>query len=103
MDNYLELISYLEQTNKKIDRLTTMVTKIAKTLHLIPVTEKEEKALQITQRTNLAIAAKVAAELDEMSPKPEGVGDQSIQSLFSNGLDDIFGDVIADDYLTGGV
>jgi hypothetical protein len=103
MDKAQEILDYLDKTNKKIDRLTTMVTKIAKTLHLIPVTEKEEKALQITQRTNLAIAAKVSAELDEMSPKPEGVGDQSIQSLFSNGLDDVFGDVIADDYLTGGV
>ena len=103
MDTAQEILDYLDKTNKKIDRLTTMVTKIAKTLHLIPVTEKEEKALQITQRTNLAIAAKVAAELDEMSPKPEGIGDQAIQSLFSNGLDDVFGDVIADDYLTGGV
>lgn len=103
MDKAQEILDYLDKTNKKIDRLTTMVTKIAKTLHLIPVTEKEEKALQITQRTNLALAAKVSEELDEMSPKPEGIGDQSIYSLFSNGLDDIFGDVIADDYLTGGV
>ena len=103
MENYQEILDYLDKTNKKIDRITNMVTKIAKTLHLVPVTEKEERALQLMQRTNLAIAAKVSEDLDDMSPKDTSTADVSIQSLYSNGLEDIFGDVIADDYLTGGV
>lgn len=106
MDKAQEILDYLDKTNKKIDRLTTMVTKIAKTLHLIPVTEKEEKALQITQRTNLAIAAKVSAELDEMSPKDEHADDKFVNGLYASAYSsspvDIYGDVIADD-LIGGV
>lgn len=101
MEDYQKILDYLDKTNKKIDRLTTMVTKVAKSLHLIPVTEKEERDLQILQRNNLNLAAKVSAELDEMSPKPEGLGDESIQSLFSKSFGNVFDDVVADDFLGG--
>ncbi len=95
-----EILESLDKLHKKVDRLTNTVTKIAKTLHLIPVTEKEEREIQLLQRKNLNLAAKVSGDLDEMSPKPEGVGDESIQSLFTN-IEDIFGDVVANDYLGG--
>lgn len=101
MEDYQKILDYLDKTNKKIDRLTTMVTKIAKTLHLIPVTEKEERDIQIAQRDNLNLAAKVSADLDEMSPKPEGQGDEFLQNLHRFDMNDIFSDVIADDYLGG--
>lgn len=103
MNEIQELLELMKKLDKKVDKLTNIVTKIAKTLHLIPVTEKEERDIQLLQRKNLALAAKVSEDLDEMSPKDESHGDVSIQSLYSNGLEDIFGDVVADDYLTGGV
>lgn len=107
MDNSQEMLELLTKLNKKVDKLTNLVTKIAKTLHLVPVTEKEERELQILQRSNLNLAAKVSAELDEMSPKDEHADDQFVNGLYasaySNNPFDIFGDVIADDYLTGGV
>ena len=102
MDNTQELLDVLKKLDKKIDRLTNLVTKISKTLHLVPVTEKEERELQLLQRSNLNLAAKVSAELDEMSPRDPADGDESIGALFSK-MGDVFGDVIADDYLTGGV
>lgn len=105
MDNSTEILEFLAKLDKKVDRLTNTVTKIAKTLHLIPVTEKEERDLQIMQRTNLNIAAKVSADLDALSPKDKE--DTSyLQSFYSEAFSqpaDVFSDVIADDYLTGGV
>lgn len=105
MENSTEILEFLSKLDKKVDRLTNTVTKIAKTLHLIPVTEKEERDLQIMQRTNLGIAAKVSADLDALSPKDKE--DTSyLQSFYAEAFSqpaDIFSDVVADDYLTGGV
>ena len=101
MDNNQDFLNKLSSLDKKIDRLTNLVTKIAKTLHLVPVTEKEEREIQLLQRGNLQQAAKVSADLDAMSPKNEAEGDESIATLFAK-VDDIFGDVIADDFLHGG-
>lgn len=104
MDEIREIMeqinSRLSKIERKIDRNTNLLTKIAKVLHLIPVTEKEEREFQITQRTNLQIAAKVNDDLDQMS-------DSQPEERFSpfsqyNVTDqDIFGDVLADDYLGG--
>lgn len=106
MDNSQEILETLTKLNKKVDKLTNLVTKIAKTLHLVPVTEKEERELQILQRSNLNLAAKVSAELDAMSPKDEHADDRFVNGLYgpsySSNPIDIYGDVIADD-LIGGV
>lgn len=102
MDEYQEILELLQKLNKKVDRLTNTVTKIAKVLHLMPVTEKEERELQLLQRTNLALAAKVSADLDEMSPKDEAFDNSTLQGIYSSDNASIFGDVIADDFLTGG-
>ena len=94
-----ELMEVLAKLDKKIDRMSTLVTKIAKTLHLIPVTEKEERDIQLTQRKNLQIAAKVNDDLNAMSPdKPEDSA--SIFSIYDQ-AQNLFGDVIADDFLGG--
>lgn len=105
MENNTEILEFLAKLDKKVDRLTNTVTKIAKTLHLIPVTEKEERDLQIMQRTNLGIAAKVSADLDALSPKQDESDASYLQSVYAafSQPADIFSDVVADDYLTGGV
>lgn len=90
----------LVKLHKKVDKLNNIVTKIAKTLHLIPVTEKEERDIQILQRTNLKIAAKVNDDLNAMENRP----DNSAQSIFSQpeySENDLFSDVLADDFLGG--
>ena len=90
----------LVKLHKKVDKLNNIVTKIAKTLHLIPVTEKEERDIQILQRTNLKIAAKVNDDLNAMENRP----DNSVQSILSQpeySENDLFSDVLADDFLGG--
>lgn len=104
MDEIREILeqidSRLSKIERKIDRNTNLLTKIAKVLHLIPVTEKEEREFQITQRTNLQIAAKVNDDLDQMSDsQPEEKFSPFSQYNFTT--QDIFGDVLADDYLGG--
>lgn len=96
MDNFEEVVAKLD---KKLDRLTTLVTKIAKTLHLIPVTEKEEREIQLLQRKNLGLAAKVSEELDEMSPKDPSAADSSIFTIYAN-MDGstLYDDVLGDDF-----
>ena len=86
-----------------MDKILNLTTKIAKTLHLIPVTEKEEREIQLLQRKNLGIAAKVTNELDAMENK-ETEEDMSLHSYVSNILNsasdaDVLGDIIGDDYL----
>ena len=37
-----EILQYLSKIDKKQDKILNLLTKVAKTLHLLPVTEKEE-------------------------------------------------------------
>lgn len=100
MDENQEILELLSKLSKKVDRMTTLLTKIAKVLHLIPVTEKEELSLQLQQRNNLAIAAKVTEDLDALKPKDPSELDQSIFTLF-NTQTAVYSDVVADDFLEG--
>lgn len=104
-DIFMEFNDEIDKLNDKIDKLTksvakllTINTKIAKTLHLLPVTEKEERDMQILQRKNLAMAAKVNDELNAMENKEEL---DEYADVFSIDSDNVFNDVIADDFLGG--
>lgn len=96
-----EILALLTKLDKKVDKLTTLTTKIAKTLHLIPVTEKEEREIQLLQRKNLGIAAKVSGELDDMMPKSENSAYSSLFAIYEDNSDSVFGDVLGDDFLGG--
>lgn len=89
-----ELSTKLDNLTKQVAKLLNINTKIAKVLHLLPVTEKEEKALQILQRKNLQIAAKVNDELNDMENKTV---DEYTEDFKFEGS--IFGDVLGDDFL----
>lgn len=80
--------------NKKIDKLTNLVTKVGKALHIFPVTEKEEREIQATQRKNAAIQLKVFDELEDDNPKGETGG--LFNSVFNTA--DVFSDVLGDEY-----
>lgn len=90
-----EIIAKLDKIDKAVSKILSINTKIAKTLHLIPVTEKEERDIQILQRKNLEIAAKVNDELNSMENKTE---DPS-ESLFDSIQGNVFNDVLGDDFL----
>jgi hypothetical protein len=103
MDDILEikelLTQFVEKTDilaKKVDKMVTLNTKIAKSLHLLPVTEREERELQLLQRKNLQLAAKVNDDLSAMQPPSETFAQLSIDSLDVQG---IFSDVLGDEYL----
>ncbi len=97
----LEIQSMVALLNKKVDKLTNIVTKIGKTLHLIPVTEKEERDIQLLQRKNLEQAAKVSQELEAMLPKPESNTPEMLTIFDKFEQSELFGDVLGDDFLGG--
>ena len=89
----------LTKIDKKLDKILNLQTKIAKALHLLPVTEKEERAIQIQQRKNLEQAAKVNQDLNDM----ENIEDNSpptLSELFTT-KQEIFDDILGDDFLGG--
>lgn len=90
----------LQLLNKKLDRILALNVKIAKTLHLIPVTEKEEKDIQILQRKNLATAAKINNELNIMeNKKDEPESDLYINSILEQSTATLYEDVIGPDFI----
>ena len=95
MDEQAKILELLSKIDKKQDRLMNLVTKIAKTLHLIPVTEKEERDIQILQRKNMAQAVKINDELDNMENKSDET------SVLFPTKEEIFGDILGDDFLGG--
>ena len=101
MDNE-EIGQLLSKIDKKLDKLLNLNTKIAKFLHLVPVSEKEERELQLLQRKNLTQAAKVTEQLDEMENKDAENNHSlvSILSVIENAPDsEVYDDVIGSDYL----
>ena len=93
-----ELVVLLNTVNKKLDKLLNLNTKIAKTLHLVPVTEKEERAIQTMRERNAQQAYKVDEERSDM--KNEEVQDSfaHLISSFQNLSDqELYADVLADD------
>lgn len=95
----------IEALEKKVDAQTKLIKdtfkiikSIGKALHLLPTTEKEEREIQIMQRKNINLAAKVNDDLNQMENK---VSDEnSLGNLFST-VDEIYGDVLAEDILGG--
>lgn len=96
-----EIVDLLKTLNKKVDKLTNIVTKMGKALHLITVTEKEERAIQLLQRANLAQAAKVSEELAAMAPEKESNVPEMISVFDSFEQTELFGDVLGEDLLGG--
>lgn len=96
MDNNKSTDELLTEVVKKLDKLLAINTKIAKCLHLLPVTEKEEREIQLLQRKNLALAAKVNEELSAMEEPREELGQLSLGSLEVKG---IFSDVLGSEYM----
>ena len=92
----------LTQIDKKLDKILALNTKIAKTLHLIPVTEKEERAIQIAQRKHAAMVEKVNADLDAMENKEDTSFSPPTLESMQDYADQIqFSDILGSDFLGG--
>jgi hypothetical protein len=79
---------------KKQDKILAQQTKILKALHLLPVTEKEERAMQIQQRESAGMALKVAQDLADMAgEKP--AAPNSLSEIIS--AEDPYAGIIGDD------
>lgn len=91
-----EILEELNRIERKLDKILSLNTKIAKVLHLIPITEKEEKAFQIQRANNLNISKKVYDELEQFK-KPIESTENTDPFYFSN--KDLFSDIIGNDFL----
>lgn len=101
--NEAEILKLFEKLEKKIDKLLNLNTKIAKTLHLVPVTEKEERAIQIMRERNAQQAYKVDEERrnfkneeDTELPAP------SLETFQQMSIQDIYADVLTYDMFPKG-
>lgn len=96
-----EILQYLSKIDKKQDKILKLVTMIAKTLHIVPVSEKEEREIQVLQRKNAAVMQKIQEELAELEDHSEKINNSlSIMDLFDASEADVYGDVIGDDFIT---
>lgn len=101
-----EIEQKLSNIEKKQDKILNLLTKIAKTLHLLPVSEKEEREIQIQQRANFAMQAKVNDDLDKMENK-DGKSDAShdLSSIYNDIAEQspefVYEDVLGSDILAG--
>lgn len=99
-----EILQKLSKLEKKLDKLLNLTTKLAKTLHLVPVTEAEERQIQLAQRNNLALASKVNTELNIMENKlDEGEGQLTLSTILEKAAyeDNVYDGIIDSDYLGG--
>lgn len=96
-----EILQQLSNLNKKMDKTLRLVTTIAKTLHIVPVSEKEERDIQLLQRKNAAVMQKIQEELAKLEEVPEQVTNSlSLIDLFDANTETIYEDIIGDDFIS---
>lgn len=96
MENHDVSIETIEKMFKCMKVLEKKLDLTLKALNLVKVTPEEARKIQLQQRENMAVQAKVNAELDAMENK-----DKDEPELVFNTPQDIYGDVLGDDILGG--
>lgn len=93
-----EFEQYLSKIDKKLDKVLKMTTTIAKALHLVPVSEKEEREIQLLQRKNAATIQKIQDEIANLEDNHTSPEDNlSYSQLLEASEDEIYKDIIGDD------
>lgn len=93
-----EFEQYLSKLDKKLDKILKMTTTIAKALHLVPVSEKEEREIQLLQRKNAATIQKIQDEIANLEDQPKDSEDNlSYNKLLEASADEIYADILGDD------
>ena len=96
MENHDTSTEIVEKMFKCMKALEKKLDLTLKALNLVKVTPEEAKKIQLQQRENMAIQAKINAELDDMENK-----DKDEPELIFNTPQDIYADVLGDDILGG--
>lgn len=95
-----EILQLLSKIDKKQDKILKLVTTIAKTLHIVPVSEKEEREIQLLQRKNAAVMQKIQEEIANLENTSEQAQNfLSITDLFTATEADVYEDVIGTDFI----
>lgn len=96
-----EILQYLSKLDKKLDKVLKLVTTVAKTLHVVPISEKEERELQLLQRKNVNVIRKVQEEIANLEEKPKVNDTQTLNfnELFSSAQAEVYDDIIGDDFI----
>lgn len=81
-----EILKILKEQNEKLDL-------VLKVLHLIPISEEEEKQIQIKQRQTLRQSEKVLEDLDKMENIKQDVREEPFATK-----QEIFSDILGDDF-----
>lgn len=96
MENHEISTETVEKMFKCMKNLEKKLDLALKALNLVKVSPEEAKKIQLQQRENMAVQAKINAELDAMENK-----DKDEPELVFNTPQDIYGDVLGDDILGG--
>lgn len=96
MENHDVSTETVEKMFKCMKALEKKLDLALKALNLVKVTPEEAKKIQLQQRENMTVQAKVNAELDAMENK-----DEEAPELVFNTPQDIYGDVLGEDILGG--
>lgn len=96
-----EIYKELQRLERKINKINNLLTQTVKTLHLVPVTEAEEREIQLKQRENTEISKKVYEQLEEMTPVKDNVNPLNLGFDEVSSNMDIYRDVLGDEFLGG--
>lgn len=96
-----EIYKELQRLERKINKINNLLTQVVKTLHLVPVTEAEEREIQLKQRENTEISKKVYEQLEEMTPVKENINPLNLGFDEVSSNMDIYRDVLGDEFLGG--
>lgn len=95
-----ELGQLMSKIDKKLDKVLKMTTTIAKALHLVTVSEKEEREIQLLQRKNAAVMQKIQEEMANLEEKPKDSNDiLSFSALTTANEAEIYADIIGNDII----
>lgn len=96
-----EIIQLLSNIDKKQDKILRIVTVIAKALHLMPVSEKEERDIVLIQRKNAAVMQKIQEEMAMYEEKPKDeTNTLSFEKIMNETKAEVYSDVIGSDIIS---
>lgn len=97
-----KILQNLSKLDRKLDKILKLTTTIAKTLHIVPVTEKEEREIQLLQRKNANVMKTIQEEIANLEENSEKLSNfLSITDLFGASDEEVYEDVIGSEYFTG--
>jgi ribosome-binding ATPase YchF (GTP1/OBG family) len=94
-----EILQKLSNLDKKLDKILKLTTTIAKTLHIVPVSEKEEREIQLLQRKNAKVMQTIQDEIASLEEIPEKPSHSlNFAELFNASASEIYEDILGNDF-----